>query len=250
MAFADLTVANDLTRAERRSKARLSAMDDGRVTRTMLEEGFFNEGELKVWGWHHEASGDWSKEAPPGTDLIPSHGEQYLSPISPAPRFSSGPSRHHRPFFDDYETAKALILQSLGDLTDIDIFGARVLCAIFCRPSINPGGIYLTENEVKEDWWQHKVVLVVKCGPDAFKGDDGYLQARFGDRPAPKVGDWLFARPEAGIQIHLNGEGGSRPKARDHRGQEMDIYAWDGWPCRIIDHEEFEGRLPKPHGVV
>lgn len=247
----DLTVvaADDLEYEARKRRTRLGAIDDGRVTKQMLEDGFFNEAELKAWGWHDTGSA-WTKDAPAGTDLVPTHGERFLSPITQAPQFSSGPGRHHRPFFDDYDTAKKLMLQALGDLTDIDIFGSRVLCGVFCRPNITSGGIYLTTKEIKEDWWQHKVVLVLKCGPDAFKGDDGYLQARFGDRPVPQEGDWLFARPEAGIQINLMGEGGSRPKGRDGRGQVMDIFEWDGWPCRIIDHEEFEGRLPRPHNIV
>lgn len=183
-------------------------------------------------------------------DLEAARGERFISPISQAQKFSGGPGRHHRPFFDDYEIAKQCIHQALGDLADIDIFGRDVLCAVFCRPNVTPGGFYLGAKEVKEDWWQHKVVLVLKCGPDAFTGDDSYLQARFGNVSPPKVGDWLFSRPESGLQIDLAGEGGSRPQGRDHRGNAMDIFEWDGWPCRIIPDEEFKGRLPKPHGIV
>lgn len=184
-------------------------------------------------------------------DLEATRGERFLSPLTQTAKFGAGSSRHHRPFFDDYEIAKLCIQQALGDMTDIDIFGRDVLTAVFCRPNVTPGGIYITSKEVKEDWWQHKVVLVLKCGPDAFTGDDSYLAARFGtDVKPPKPGDWLFARPEAGLQISLVGEGGSRPQGKDHRGNPMDVFDWDGWPCRIIPDEEFKGRLPKPHGVV
>jgi hypothetical protein len=177
-------------------------------------------------------------------------GERFITPIAQSAKFGDGPSRHHRPFFDDYDVAKACIEQALGDLTDIDIFGRDVLVAVFCRPNVTPGGIYIGTKEVKEDWWQHKVVLVLKCGPEAFVGDDTYVAARFGAVAPPRQGDWLFARPEAGMQINLMGEGGSRPQGKDHRGNPMDIFEWDGWPCRIIPDDEFKGRLPKPHAIV
>lgn len=184
-------------------------------------------------------------------ELAPvSFGERMLAPIQQSAQFGEGVSRHHRPFFDDYEVAKQLIHQALGDLSKFDVFGRNVLVAVFCRPNITPGGFYLGVKEIKEDWFQHKVVLVLKVGPDAFKGDKSYLDAMFGDAPPPKPDEWLIANASAGIQINLMGEGGSRPQGKDHRGNPIDVFEWDGWPCRIISDESFLGRLERPHEIV
>lgn len=243
----------------------------GTITLRMIkEEGLFTQPELRIMGWLEDAVGDWHRDAATapapapapaaaGTEVailddarreLRRHGDAFIAPLAPAAPFSSGPGRHHRPFYDDYEVAKGFIHQALGDLSETDIWDANVLCGVFCRPNVTPSGIYLTEKEVKEDWWQHKVVLVLKMGPDAFQGDPSYQRARFGDAGPPAVGDWLFARPEAGVQISLIGDGASRPQGRDHRGEPMDIFAWPGWPCRIIPHDQFLGRLTKPHSIV
>ena len=194
-----------------------------------------------------------------GSLTVISQGERAVAPLQRAAPFTEGISRHHRPFYDDYTVAKMHIAQAIGDLTDMDVFGRQVLCAVFCRPASQPikkpdgteGVLYLPVKEIKEDWYQHKVVLVLKTGPDAFKGDPSYLRAMFGDGvPAPVPGEWLFANANAGIQVNIAGEGGSRPQAVDRRGEPFDIFEWDGWPCRIIPDDQFFGRITKPHSVV
>ena len=247
----DLTVvaADDLDYEDKKRRTRLRAMDEGRVSEEMLDDGFFNEAELKAWGWH-DCGGYWTKNAPPGTEVALTHGERFLSPISQSAQFSSGPGRHHRRHFSDYEVVKDLIHQAIGDLSENEVWDNNVLCAVFCRPNVTPGGIYQTTKEVKEDWWQHKAVLVLKLGPNAFQGDESFERAKWGKEARPQPGDWLFSRPEAGIQINLYCTGGSRPQGRDHRGQPMDIFEWDGWPCRIIPDDEFLGRMLLPHSVV
>lgn len=192
-------------------------------------------------------------------DLVESRGQAvgYVAPLGQSSRFTDGVTRHHRPFFDDYTLSKLHITQAIGDITDLDIFGRNVLVAVFCRPNTMPikmpdgsqSVLYQTQKEIKEDWYQHKVVLVLKCGPDAFRGEDSYLQAMFAGVP-PKAGEWLFANASAGIQVNIAGEGASRPQSVDRRGEPMDIYEWDGWPCRIISDEHFLGRLERPHGVI
>lgn len=249
----DLTTvaADDLDYENRKRRTRLRAMDAGLVTAKMRQEGFFTEAELRTWGWHWNSGDDsWTKDSPLGTDLVPSHGERFLSPITQSPQFGSGPGRHHRSHFSDYEVAKNLIHQALGDMSNEEVWDNHVLCAVFCRPNVTPGGIYQPTKEIKEDWWQHKVVLVLKLGPNAFQGDESYEQAKWGQSPRPQPGDWLFARPEAGMQANLIGVGGTRPQGRDHRGQPMDIFEWDGWPCRIIPDDEFMGRTQLPHNIV
>lgn len=179
------------------------------------------------------------------------NGQVAVTPFtSGGKKFAEGVSRHHRPFYDDYNTAKALMLQAIGDLSEMDVFGRNVVCAIFVRPNITPAGIILPLKEIKEDWYQHKVVLVLKCGPDAFSGTPAYHDSMFGTAPIPKVGDWLFANANAGIQINLAGDGASRPQGKDFNGDDIDIFEWDGWPCRIIPDDQFLGRLERPHEIV
>lgn len=185
------------------------------------------------------------------TELAVVGGAGVLMPYAAsANRFTEGATRHHRQFFRDYEVAKSHIMQALGDLSGFEIFGDNVLCAVFCRPKVTPGGIVLPDREVKEDWWQQKAVLIVKMGPSAFDGDDSYLKARFGTFDAPTIGDWMMANANAGIQCSIMGEGGTRPEGVVFGDQKFDLYSGDGWPCRLIKCDDFYMRIAEPHGVV
>lgn len=196
------------------------------------------------------------------TELVElSRGERMLAPLSPTAKYTDGITRHHRPFYDDYDVCKAHIAQAIGNIDEMDLFGRQVLIAVFCRPNTmkvrkhdgTDTFIYLPVKEIKEDWWQHKAALILKVGPEAFKGDDEgtYHNATFGrGKLAPQVGDWLVANPSAGQQMNLSGEGANRPKAVDQRGEEFDIFEWDGWPCRIVPDDCFVMRIKNPHSVV
>ena len=195
-----------------------------------------------------------------GRELVEARGQGvgFTAPLAQSARFGDGVTRHHRSFFDDYNVAKLHITQAIGDLTELDIFDRNVLVAVFCRPNTmtvkradgTEGAVYMPVKEIKEDWYQHKVVMVLKCGPDAFRANDDRLAQWFGDMPPPKPGEWLFANASSGIQVNICGEGASRPQGVDHRGATMDIYEWDGWPCRIVSDEQFLGRLERPHSVI
>ena len=184
-----------------------------------------------------------------------------LSPWQRAPSQPaqySGIARHHRKAFDDYGIAKAHILQAIGDFDDMQLFGSRVLLAVFCKPQVQArkkgdGTEFLWISplkEAKEDWWQGKACMILAIGPDAFRGDDSYIEATFGPQGPPKVFDWVFANANAGTQISLMGDGASRPQGVDMRGETIDCYEWDGWPCRVVDHHEIYGRLLNPQLAV
>jgi hypothetical protein len=185
-------------------------------------------------------------------ELVPiEDGNRMLAPLAQTARFGEAITRHHKPAYDDYEIAKDHIHQALGDITDIEVFGRQVLVAVFCRPIVNDRGFFQTVKEIKEDWWQHKAVLILKLGPDAFNGTEAYLNATFGSGvPAPKPNEWLFANASAGLQVNLMGDGASRPQGKDYAGRPIDLFEWEGWPCRIIGDDNFLGRLVKPHSVV
>lgn len=187
------------------------------------------------------------------TDLAatPSHVVKFLAMPAAANQFSDPIGRHHQQYYADYDDAKAHILQAVGDYSKMQLFGRQVLAAVFCRPVVTPGGIMLPEKDQKEDWWQGKVVLILKTGPGAFKGDESFHNETYGEGiDAPAVGDWMFANANAGIQVSLRFEGASRPQGLDKNGNPMDLFVGDGWPCRIFDDTHFYGRIEAPHVVV
>lgn len=173
------------------------------------------------------------------------------SPTSGANPFSDPIGRHHQAYYADPNDAKAHIKQAVGDYSKLHLFGRQVLCAVYCRPARTPGGIILPEKDQKEDWWQGKVVMILACGPGAFKGDESFHNETYGEGiPAPAPGDWLFANANAGIQISMRFQGASRPQGVDSFGKVMDMFVGDGWPCRIFDDTHFYGRIEAPHVVV
>lgn len=153
---------------------------------------------------------------------------------------------HH----DNYDEAKLQILQAIGSTDDLEIFGKTVLVAPYIRPEKTATGLFMTKKQQSEDIYQGKAVLIVKCGPDAFNGDASWLAANFGDRKPPEPGDWCFLRADSGFDVSLCGDGAQRVKGKDSVGRAIDVYDWDGWPCRIVSDEHFIGRLNKPHQLV
>lgn len=154
---------------------------------------------------------------------------------------------HH----DDYEVAKDHIIRQMGSMDGLEVFGRQVLVGVYVRPMMNPrNGWIVTEKEQRQDWYESKVVLVLAHGPDAFTGDDSYLQATYPRGERPKVGDWLFQNANSGIQMNFCGDNADRVKYEDRRGEPQALYANDGWPVRIVTDDTFLGRLTKPHSVV
>lgn len=93
------------------------------------------------------------------------------------------------------------VSEKIGDLSNIRVFGNRVLVAIYERPKQTSGGIILPENTHKEDRYQGKVCMVLKKGAAAFKDDDSI---KFnGD--SVEVGDWIYAPAKYSRSISLNG---------------------------------------------
>lgn len=153
---------------------------------------------------------------------------------------------HH----DSYDEAVAQIHQALGSIDDIEVFGRQVLVACYIRPKRTGKGLYMTTKQQTEDIFQGKAVLILKMGPDAGKGTPEFIAATWGAKGAPAVGDWVFLRSSDGLPISLVGDGAKRIQARDHEDNQIDVFEWDGWPCRIITDESIVGRMNKPHSVV
>ena len=158
-------------------------------------------------------------------------------------------SNLHRWHHDDYDEAKQQIHQSLGSIADIEVFGRQVLVAVYIRPN-KSGMIYQTVKAQAEDIYQGKAALILKCGPGAFKGEQSYLNTMFGHMPPPEPGDWVFVRPSDGFAISLCGDNAKRPRGKTFHDEEVDLFEWDGWPCRILSDDSLIGRMNKPHTLV
>jgi co-chaperonin GroES (HSP10) len=104
------------------------------------------------------------------------------------------------------------LLEKLGDLSDIEIFGTDVLLAVYQRPERTKNGLILPDTSRDEDRFQSKAHLVVKLGPRAFVDDDSYA---FSDNERLKVGDWCAVRPSDGQLLTLNNMRGSSSSADD-----------------------------------
>lgn len=99
------------------------------------------------------------------------------------------------------EDPKKLLLDKLGDLSDIEVFGGQVVLATYVRPNKTKSGIYITDKYREEDVFQGKIGLLIKKGPSAFDDSTGEL---FGETKFD-VGDWLVYRPSDGWSITIHG---------------------------------------------
>lgn len=158
----------------------------------------------------------------------------------------------HRWHHDNYDVAKKHIHQQLGDISDMRLTGRQVMVAVYVRPGgLSAGGLLQgTLKEQKNDWWEGKASLIIATGPSAFDGTDAYLKATFHQSIKPKVGDWVITNANAGIQMNISGEGSERVKSPDRRGDLMDTYEWDGWPCRVVLDDSIIMLVDAPHTVI
>jgi co-chaperonin GroES (HSP10) len=123
---------------------------------------------------------------------------------------------------------KQAILDKVGDLSDFEVLGDRVLVATFARPNKTAGGILLSDKTVEENRFQSKVHLVLKIGPVAFKYDGAF---KF-EGDMPEVGDWVMAFPSNGREFFL---GGTDPAG-----------GGEGVSCRLLRSELIEGVVANP----
>jgi co-chaperonin GroES (HSP10) len=116
---------------------------------------------------------------------------------------------------------KLTILESLGDISNVELFHNQVLLATYLRPTKTKSGLILTDSHVDEDRYQSKVGLLVKRGPKAFEQDGTWFEGmEFKDH------DWLIFRPSDGWSITVNNV-----------------------LCRIFDDINIKGRVQDPDAV-
>lgn len=121
---------------------------------------------------------------------------------------------------------KKALLDSLGDITGIEVAHNQVMVATYVEPEITPGGIIKPDNAILEGRFQGKVGLVVKVGPTAFL-DNETLGVEFGSFTV-KVGDWVFYRPSDGFEVFSVKKG------------------HEGTSCRLLSDTQIKGRVRDP----
>lgn len=111
------------------------------------------------------------------------------------------------------------ILESIGDISNVEVFHNQVLIGTYIKPERTAGGILLTDDTRSEDKWQGKAGVVLKMGPAAFVNDAA------NDFHGLEVneGDWLLFRVTDGFSLEVNGV-----------------------HCRLIEDSHVKGRVPDP----
>ncbi|MEN6608591.1 MAG: hypothetical protein ABFD60_15200 [Bryobacteraceae bacterium] len=93
------------------------------------------------------------------------------------------------------------ILERIGDVSNVEMFGNNLLVAVYIRPQKTQSGIYLPDQTTDEDRFQSKVGLIIGKGPFACRSEDVEW---FGDKPF-NLNDWIVYRPSDGWSITING---------------------------------------------
>jgi co-chaperonin GroES (HSP10) len=124
---------------------------------------------------------------------------------------------------------KQALLDRVGDLSGIEVFGSDVVVAVYMRPERTRAGIILTDNMRSEDAFQGKVGLIVKMGPTAYCDETGN---KFRDI---NVGDWAVFRASDGFPVTLTASNSVSTK--------------DAIICRIINDINIRMTVSSPDAI-
>lgn len=104
--------------------------------------------------------------------------------------------------FAQSKDPKSAMLAAVGDLSNIDVAGARVLVWPYVRSLVRASGLIAgTDKTAKEDVFQGAVGYVLKAGPFAFKNDTERDFGGFSAQP----GDWVTFSPGEGKRVQIKG---------------------------------------------
>ena len=131
-------------------------------------------------------------------------------------------SAHHNIPMNHEVDPRDVLLEELGDISEIELMNTQVLVAVYIRPEKTKGGIIMTTKSRDEDRYQSKVGLILKTGPSAFVDDDGKWFSGLDLR----AGDWIVFRPSDGWNVTVNGV-----------------------LCRMFDDTAVRMRIPHPDSV-
>jgi co-chaperonin GroES (HSP10) len=130
------------------------------------------------------------------------------------------------------DPAKDEILSKLGDLSGVEIAQNEVMIATYMRPQMTKGGIYLPDQNLREDQYQGKVGLVVKIGPACrFVRTDTARNITYG---VPiNLHDWVVVRTSDTWPFEFNGD----PNVSDPRAFVK---------CRLVFDDQIRMKVPNP----
>jgi co-chaperonin GroES (HSP10) len=123
---------------------------------------------------------------------------------------------------------KQALLESVGDLSGMEVFHNLVLVATYIEPEKTAGGIIRPDRTLAENRFQGKCALVLKVGPLAFQDDS---IAKFGG-VSVKPGDWVMVRPSDGFELYS-----------------VDASKSAGTSCRLFEDSHIKGRVSDPSTV-
>ncbi len=131
------------------------------------------------------------------------------------------------------EDFKSKVFTFVGDLSNYEVLGDRVLIATYVPPEKTKGGIIKPGGKVTEVRFSGIAALVLKLGPTAFRYDGPYP---FEGTP-PAVGQFVQCQPGNAREFFLGPVG--------------DIVSQDhGVSCRLIRSELIEAILDDPERVT
>jgi len=89
---------------------------------------------------------------------------------------------------------KQALIDNVGDLSKVKIFGENILVANYIGPEKTKGGIYRTKETMAEYEWQGNAGLVLKLGDGFEKDDEGEL-----------LHQWVMYGCNDGLRYHFRG---------------------------------------------
>lgn len=136
---------------------------------------------------------------------------------------------HHNELDEYPAQLKKEILEALGNIDHLELFGEEVMCAAFVSsPFHGKTQILKGDNQQNEDKWQGKSFLVVKLG------DQVEAACKRSGRRLPKVGSWYWGFPSEVDNFSTKGIGAKSRK--DPKDETKNLRPWGdaGWPMRLI----------------
>jgi co-chaperonin GroES (HSP10) len=117
---------------------------------------------------------------------------------------------------------REVALESIGDISDVEISGNQVLIVTYERPEKTKSGLLLADVTKDEDRSQGKVGLIVKMGATAFVDPEN----KYGFPPDMALHDWIFYRASEAWAVTVNGK-----------------------HCRVLEDVNLRGRVSHPDVV-
>lgn len=103
---------------------------------------------------------------------------------------------------ETFEKQANLMREMVGDLSNVELMGNRVLVGIYIEPS-KRGSLFLAKETLKESVFQGTVGLVLKLGKQAFQDDPENRVSFHGQKI--KEGDWVAFRAGDAKRCQIKG---------------------------------------------